>query len=362
MTYTRFFVLILTIGFFLIPCSAVLGQMTIHHINVGQADATLLEFKTAAVLVDSGGSGTPGDPDREHLRLYLEKFFTTRPDLKRTFYSFIITHPHIDHTKYIMDVLKGYSGHKGFIVKNFIDNGDSRQASGTKQVKDARAFINQLNAGGTVKLFYNKVDAADIGPNGYTTSLLTALAASASAADIRFFNASRDCKNKNNDSLVVLVTYGTTKILIAGDAEWDPGDEGVCVPAITRMEKKFGQTSLLDADVYKVGHHGADNGTDVDWLKLMTPKISVISAGSYKDLSGDNFDAWHYGHPRKNVIEELIANTSGSRPTKSAYGMDRAKGNAIPMTIKKAVYCTCWDGDIVIKADDKSNMTVTTSQ
>jgi len=38
--------------------SIALSQMKIHVINVVQADSILLEFKSAAVLIDAGGEST----------------------------------------------------------------------------------------------------------------------------------------------------------------------------------------------------------------------------------------------------------------------------------------------------------------
>jgi hypothetical protein len=78
------------------------AQMRIHHINVGQADATLLEFRRAAILVDAGGSSFGGNRDRDHLLDYLDKFFERRSDLNKTLYSFIITHPRTSITHVIL--------------------------------------------------------------------------------------------------------------------------------------------------------------------------------------------------------------------------------------------------------------------
>ncbi len=37
------------------------AQMKVHVIDVGQAESILLEFKTAAVLIDAGGEDTTTD-------------------------------------------------------------------------------------------------------------------------------------------------------------------------------------------------------------------------------------------------------------------------------------------------------------
>ena len=57
---------------FLVMCicvrSLAYSQMKIHVIDVGQADSILLEFKSAAVLVDAGGESTGDDRDKDHLQ------------------------------------------------------------------------------------------------------------------------------------------------------------------------------------------------------------------------------------------------------------------------------------------------------
>ncbi|MCA1622486.1 MAG: hypothetical protein LC768_08815, partial [Acidobacteria bacterium] len=58
--------------------------------------------------------------------------------------------------------------------------------------------------------------------------------------------------------------------------------------------------------------------------------------------------AKRYGHPRRSVIQLLLQFTSNLRTPKQVYAMDRGGGSPINMGISKAVYCTCWDGDIVV--------------
>jgi competence protein ComEC len=248
----------------------------------------------------------------------------------------IATHPHTDHTRCLSDVFAR------FRVRNFVDNGEMEDGGGLNDLLGARAFIDERNNQQPGSIIYNRVDAEDITSAGYKTQWFKDLKNSASNVDIIFLNGSRDCKNPNNDSLVVLVKYKTTKFLIAGDAEWD--DEGeTCVPAIPRMLGKFTNSNLLNVDVYKVGHHGSPNGTNTDYLTRMSPKISVISAGARNDGSAKIF-----GHPRQDAVEQLVQFTSQSRPNVTVYTFDRGNGNIAETNLSKAVYCTCWDGDIVI--------------
>lgn len=331
------------------------AQMTVHHINMGQADATLLEFETAAVLIDVGASNTGDNRNRDHLRAYLDNFFQRRSDLKRTIYSLIITHPHVDHTRLLMDVFRRYK------VRNLVDNGDTVGGGGLQPLTEARAFIDNYNATHQRKIIYNKIDSGDIGTQGYSTSWLQNLRTSPSDVDIRFLNASRNCKNENNDSLVVLVTYREATYLITGDAEWE-GHEPACVPAIPRMLKRFRNTTLLDVDVYKVGHHGSRNATNREFLQAMTPKIAIISAGHHSerdpqpDPNRPKFDAFTFGHPREKTIVELEEFLSDSRPVPPPpfkfYTMEGQFRINEDRRITKAIYCTCWDGDITVAINE----------
>lgn len=114
----------------------------------------------------------------------------------------------------------------------------------------------------------------------------------------------------------------------------------------------------MNIDVYKAGHHGSHNGTNEDYLKKMSPKISILSTGLNTDRNFDNtaFTAYHYGHPRKKAVDEIIQWTSNSRPQKQAYSLDRVTGPPLTFNLTKAVYCTCWDGDITIPTNSAGNL------
>lgn len=324
----------------ILGASAASAQVVVHHINVGQADATLLEFKSAAVLVDAGGEE---DSDGKHLLEYLRSFFQRRSDLKKIFHTIVITHPHIDHTRFIVDVMRE------FRPINFVDNGGLK-GSGIKPLNEARSLVKKNNATSANKIYYSSINGSMIGPHGYSPPGIQSLRDSPSEVDMRFLNGFRGCEDENNDSVVVLITYKLGKFLITGDAEWEDKN---CKPAIDRMQALFKHSGLLDVDVYKVGHHGSRNGTSLSFLAALTPQISIISAGhhSYRDPSGHGYDAWTYGHPREVTVAWLESVTSGTRPLKTAYTMDDQRQIHANRKVNKAVYCTCWDGDIVVRTD-----------
>jgi competence protein ComEC len=90
-------------------------------------------------------------------------------------------------------------------------------------------------------------------------------------------------KRKNDDSLALLVRYGDTSALLAGDLE-------------KKMER-FVATESPGADLLKIAHHGSATSTTPELLAAVHPQFAVISVG-YRNS---------FGHPRQVVLERLQA-------------------------------------------------------
>jgi competence protein ComEC len=88
---------------------------------------------------------------------------------------------------------------------------------------------------------------------------------------------------KNNDSLVMRVTFGQRSLLLTGDVE--RGIEQEMVYA----------NSLHTTDVLKVAHHGSRTSSTEEFLSAVQPKFAVISAGFENS----------YGHPHPSIVERL---------------------------------------------------------
>ena len=81
----------------------------------------------------------------------------------------------------------------------------------------------------------------------------------------------------NHYSIIMKLTYKDTSYLFTGDAE-------------TINEKEL--SGDISADVLKVGHHGSDTSSSLNFIKRANPKLAVISVG--KDNS--------YGHPHQKIL------------------------------------------------------------
>ena len=88
---------------------------------------------------------------------------------------------------------------------------------------------------------------------------------------------------RNNDSLVMRLSYGRRSVILTGDIE-------------RQVEAELMASSVVGhADVLKVAHHGSKTSTTEPFLEVVHPAFALISAGV------DNL----YGHPHADVLERL---------------------------------------------------------
>ncbi|MBA3659955.1 MAG: MBL fold metallo-hydrolase, partial [Gemmatimonadales bacterium] len=85
----------------------------------------------------------------------------------------------------------------------------------------------------------------------------------------------------NEDSLVLLVEYGSFQAIFAGDAGF---------PAESLMAPR-----LRPVDLLKVGHHGSRGSSSDLWLSRLRPRAAVISVGRGN----------RYGHPTPEAVARL---------------------------------------------------------
>jgi len=89
----------------------------------------------------------------------------------------------------------------------------------------------------------------------------------------------------NNASLVLRLRYGSTALLLTGDAEREAEKDMLRAGADLR------------ADVLKVGHHGSLTSSSERFLEAVRPRVALLSAGR-----GNPF-----GHPHRDILARLAA-------------------------------------------------------
>ena len=98
-----------------------------------------------------------------------------------------------------------------------------------------------------------------------------------------FNNINYEKVEENSRSLVLGFSLGGKNFLLMGDAPSEIEKE------IIKKYKK------LDCDILKVGHHGSDTSSSLEFLKVVTPEEAIISCGVNNS----------YGHPSEEVVNRL---------------------------------------------------------
>lgn len=225
------------------------GFLKIHFIDVGQADAILVEAPSGKnMLVDAGNND-----DEKDLLNYLRQHGVQELEVV------VGTHPHEDHIGSLDAVIDNFPVNKVYLPN---------------VVHTTKTFENLMEA---IKKNNKKITFAK---GGMTIPLDPQLKVEIFAPN------SEDYEDLNDYSVVIKITYGNTSFLLTGDAERISEEEMI----------KLGYN--LKADVLKVGHHGSNTSTSEPFLKLVKPRYAVISAG--KDNS--------YGHPHQEILTRLEKN------------------------------------------------------
>ena len=218
-TITLYLIFLIMINFIMIYRD---NSIELHFIDVGQGDSILIRTKAGDYLMDTGGSAVESTYDiSKNITLpYLEKLGINR--LKAIF----ITHFHADHCQ----------GLPLLVEKLKVDN-----IIASYLPKDNNLPIQIVQQGQGLILDKN--------------TKLWILWPDKTISD-----------NENNMSLVALLTYYNTQVLLTGDIERE-------------VEPLIAEKLNTNIDILKVPHHGSKTSSTENFLEILRPSVSIISVG-----------------------------------------------------------------------------------
>ena len=230
------------------------GILAVHYINVGQSVSTLVVGPTGeTMLVDTGHYNDDG----EYVLQYLQRQGIERID------HLVVSHNDADHIGGNAAVIEYYEQEAdgiGAVYDPGIAASTQTYAEYLDAVKAHNVTLYETREGDSIQ--FEGVDTEVLGP-----------------PDPYLENEAR-----NENSIVLHLTYGGTSFLLTGDAEDD--QEAYLV-------EEYGDQ--LRATVLKAGHHGSASSTSSSLLDAVQPRAVVISS-AYNS---------QYGHPDETVLERL---------------------------------------------------------
>lgn len=235
------------------PVVSAAGQLRVWVFDVGQGDAIFLEMPTGEqVLVDGG----PDDA-------VLTKLGEVMLPADRTIDALVLTHPHADHLAGLVEVLERYR--IGTVYETGQATGDALLDTFRSEATDqgsARSIVKDKE-----NIVFGDVTLTVVAPNERLEG--------------------RELDEANDGSVVILVSYGETSLLLTGDAP-------------TTEEADILADLPGSVDVLKVAHHGSATSTSGAFLRAAAPRFAIIPVGE----NG-------YGHPHPVLIDRLAAEGAG---------------------------------------------------
>ena len=218
--------------------------LTVHFIDVGQADCILIECGGDFMLIDGGNR-----EDGQKVISYLQSCGVEELE------AVICTHAHEDHVGGLPAVLAVYPTAAVYAPTNTYSS---------KVFDDFLYYVDQQRLEVTIPA---PGDGFELG-----------------SAEILILGPVKSYAETNDTSIVVKLTHGESTFLFTGDME---------VAAENDMLDYWEDRIDWNVDVLKSGHHGSSTSSGYRFIYETDPEYVIIPVGK------DNT----YGHPHEEVID-----------------------------------------------------------
>ncbi|MFY9720165.1 MAG: ComEC/Rec2 family competence protein, partial [Candidatus Cybelea sp.] len=255
--------LLLTTAYVLWPPRSFDGRLRVTVLDVGQADAIVIETpRGRALLVDAGGRlerGATGDDSvAERVGERIVVPFLLRRGI-HALDALILSHPHGDHAGGVAPVLR-------HLRVAQLDDGGQRYSG--------HAYLDAIATAQSesVPVLYPRAGMRWRTDDGLTLTFI--------GPSLPFIGG-RNAINSN--SIAFLLEYRHFRMLFTGDAGSD-------------SEGRFLREGIdLRADVLKVGHHGSAYGSSSQFVAAVAPRYAIVSVGRHN----------LFGHPASSTLATL---------------------------------------------------------
>jgi competence protein ComEC len=248
-------------------------SLQISFLDVGQGDAILFNLPgRKQILLDAGRD--------ENI---IHKIDNNLSIFDRQIDFAIFSHPDGDHVNGFISLFDKYN------FKNILKNEDSDHESSSFLELEKKIELNQKEKDSQLALGYcgDKLIYDQYPPTPYS---LIFYILNPVKGETKF-------KDNNDNSLVLLLTFGKYSFLFTGDISKEMERKVFfnISRCFSKEDKILIEENLKNLTVLKVSHHGSDTASSLEFLKYLKPEYSIISAGKNNS----------YGHPAKSTLETL---------------------------------------------------------
>lgn len=256
------------------------NRLEVNFIDVGQGDAALVHMPFSGNILIDGGGGAAYSEYNIGKNVFVPYLSSRGANVIQAAF---VSHYHKDHAEGIVEAVKALDVKNLFLPDVTPDD-------------EWRIKLEEAAKENNTKIWY----------------VFSPMHISMDDVDLFVYPPSKDVlstEDANNSSLMINLSYGEFNCLFTGD--------------MTALEEKsmISRNLLPKAEVLKVGHHGSATSTTKEFVKAVSPQISLIGCGKNNQ----------FGFPKSDVLENL-------KDTQ--------------------IYRTDLDGDISLFADKRANIKV----
>jgi competence protein ComEC len=240
-------------------------HLRIDFLDVGQGDAAVITMPDGrTLLVDGGGRPLAADlsgskTDRRSIGEAVVSEYLWWRGLDTVDYV-LATHADADHIDGLNDVVRNFTVDAALVARTPAD--DPEYVKFARSLATTRTQLTTIEAGDIIR--FGNVEVAVLWPPAPTQP---------------------NEPSRNNDSIVLHVTYDQRKILMTGDIE-KPAERALIASGAD-----------LRADVVKVPHHGSKSSSTEPFVAATQAQTAIISVGQHS----------MFGHPHREVVERWRA-------------------------------------------------------
>lgn len=220
-------------------------ELTVAFLNIGQGDSIYIEAPNGNQLLVDGGNG----------KQILSELGAVMPFADRSIDVVVGTHPDADHVGGLIPVLSRYT------VSAILEPGSSADTA------TYRALEKEISDKQIPRIIVHRGMIVDLG-GGVTFTILSP-------------DQDTTHMETNESSIVGQLRYGSTTVLLTGDAPQSVERHLVSIDG-----------AHLESTILKAGHHGSRTSSGDIFVQTVHPQIAVISAGKNN----------RYGHPHAEVL------------------------------------------------------------